>query len=43
MDTNWSDPGWGFVGDIDEVKVFGCVLDDAQVARDATDNWPWSR
>lgn len=43
MDTNWSEPGWGFVGDIDEVKLFGCALDDGQVARDATDNWPWAR
>ncbi len=43
MDTNWSAPGWGFVGDIDEVKLFGCVLDEPQVASDATSNWPWPR
>ena len=42
MDTNWSVPGWGFVGDIDEVKLFGCTLDAGQVARDATENWPWA-
>ena len=30
-----------FTGDIDEVKVFGCALDQAQVSRDFSMNWPF--
>jgi hypothetical protein len=40
-DTNFGDVGWPFSGVIDEVKLFGCTLDEAQMAADAATNWPF--